>query len=33
MVGPINGFLQQLVGDNESLDTCFAKLKGLAGAG
>lgn len=32
MVGPINGFLQQLVADNESLDSCFAKLKVLAGA-
>lgn len=33
MVGPINGFLQQLVADNEPLESCFAKLKGLAGAG
>ena len=32
MVGPINGFLQQFVGDNVSLDECFAKLKVLAGA-
>jgi len=33
MVGPINAFLQQNVGDCETLDSCFAKLKGLAGAG
>jgi flagellum-specific ATP synthase len=33
MVAPINGFLQQLVADNESLDSCFAKLKVLAGVG
>ena len=33
MVGPINGFLQQDVGDNESLESCFKKLKGLAGQG
>nr|WP_089274661.1 FliI/YscN family ATPase [Humidesulfovibrio mexicanus] len=33
MLPPINAFLQQHVGDNESLDACFAKLKELAGAG
>ena len=33
MLGPINAFLQQYVGDNESLESCFAKLKELAGAG
>jgi flagellum-specific ATP synthase len=33
MVGPINGFLQQLVGENVGLDECFAKLRGLAGMG
>jgi flagellum-specific ATP synthase len=33
MVAPINGFLQQLVADNESLESCFAKLKELATAG
>ncbi|MDQ7835681.1 MAG: FliI/YscN family ATPase [Humidesulfovibrio sp.] len=33
MVGPINGFLQQLVGENVGLDECFAKLRGLAGVG
>jgi len=33
MVGPINGFLQQFVGDNDPLDSCFAKLRELAGAG
>jgi flagellum-specific ATP synthase len=31
MVGPINGFLQQLVGENVGLDECFGLLKGLAG--
>jgi flagellum-specific ATP synthase len=33
MLSPINAFLQQHVGDNESLDACFAKLKELPGAG
>jgi len=33
MVAPINAFLQQYVGDNESLDSCFKKLKELAKAG
>jgi hypothetical protein len=33
MVAPINAFLQQYVGDNESLDTCFGKLKELAKQG
>jgi flagellum-specific ATP synthase len=33
MLGPINAYLQQFVGDNESLESCFAKLKTLAGAG
>jgi flagellum-specific ATP synthase len=33
MVGPINAFLQQNVGDCELLDSCFKKLKELAKAG
>lgn len=33
MVGPINGFLQQFVGDNESLDSCYKKLRDLAKQG
>ncbi len=33
MVGPINAFLQQNVGDNVSLEDCFALLKKLAGVG
>jgi flagellum-specific ATP synthase len=33
MLGPINAFLQQYVGDNESLETCFQKLGELAKAG
>jgi len=33
MVAPINAFLQQFVGDNESLQTCFQKLKELAKTG
>jgi flagellum-specific ATP synthase len=33
MVAPINAFLQQFVGDNEPLQTCFQKLKELAKTG
>lgn len=33
MVAPINAYLQQYVGDNESLESCFAKLGELAAAG
>jgi len=33
MVAPINAYLQQFVGDNESLESCFSKLKELAVVG
>lgn len=31
MLGPINAFLQQPVGDNVSLEDCFARLREMAG--
>ena len=33
MVGPINGFLRQLVKENEPLDSAFAKMHALVGDG
>ncbi len=33
MLGPINAFLQQPVGENVSLEDCFARLREMAGKG